>query len=329
MKYLDPECDFTADPHTPRAEGWASLLDRSDVLIIDCEAAGIGRDAEVTEIAVLNTKGEVVLNTYTLPEGRSAEDAIASTTDLRAAVKAVGIDAAWRDVLAAAGARHWPDVYNDLCKVLRDASVVLAYNAAFDKRLVSQTTERQIGFGLPHVNWRCLMFDYARWRGETDKRGRHRLAANADYRRYTLEDAYAREVSTRKQEHRALADCHLALGLMRAVVASGKGRGPIATVAKRVNAPPETGALSRLWQWNGWGVLAVLSWIYGSGALYFYLMHLHLWPPDWMGGGWISVFAAGFGYLILSLGGFWTFGKIMGNRERAPEREENSSWETL
>ena len=243
MKYPDPECDFTADPRTPRAEGWAALIGRSDVLIIDCEAAGSGRDAEVTEIAVLNTKGEVVLNTYTLPEGRSAEDAIASTTDLRAAVKVVGHDAAWRDVLTVAGARHWPDVYDDLCKTLREASVVLAYNAAFDKRLVEQTTERQIGFGLPHVNWRCLMLDYARWRGETDRRVHH-PAVNADYHRYTLEDAYAREVQRVKQEHRALADCHLALGLMRAVVAPGKGRGVIAT-AVSVNAPPKAGALLR------------------------------------------------------------------------------------
>lgn len=64
-------------------------------------------------------------------------------------------------------------------------------------------------------------------------------------------------------------------------------------------------------------------------ALYIYLMHLGLWPPDWMGGGWISVFAAGLGYLIFSLGGLWTLGKIMDNRERAPEREENSFGEML
>ena len=46
MKYPNPECDNTADPHTSRAEGWYFLLDRSNVLIIDCEGCcGFGHDA--------------------------------------------------------------------------------------------------------------------------------------------------------------------------------------------------------------------------------------------------------------------------------------------
>ena len=50
MKSPDLECDFTADPHTSRAEGWASLLDRSDVLIIDCEAASAGQTTALVTI---------------------------------------------------------------------------------------------------------------------------------------------------------------------------------------------------------------------------------------------------------------------------------------
>ena len=104
---------------------------------------------------------------------------------------------------------------------------------------------------------------------------------------------------------------------LRVVALSGK-----VTVAKRVNAPPEVGALSRLRAMDWWGGLAMLGWVYGVGALYGYLIYLRLWPPDWMGDGWISAFAGGLGYPILCLGGFWMFrGKLLQCCDRPQETD--------
>ena len=179
---------------------WPGLLGRDDVLILDTETTGLGRDAEVIEVAVIDTRGEQVLHQLALPLGAIPRDAsrIHGLTKTR---------------LKQLGATDWLDLHSALAPALRAAALVIVYNAAYDKRLLQQTCELH-QLQLPAVAWRCAMQDYAAWhremRGETSG--------------YGLERAFKRECGASfSQEHRALSDCRMVLSLMQSV-AGGRRR---------------------------------------------------------------------------------------------------------
>ena len=63
--------------------GWADLLDRSDVLICDTETSGLGKGAQILEIALVDTMGETVFSSLVAPPKglRIQADASAITSD--------------------------------------------------------------------------------------------------------------------------------------------------------------------------------------------------------------------------------------------------------
>ena len=176
---------------------WPLLLDRHDVLILDTETTGLGRQSEVIEVALINTRGEELLHRLALPLGGIPPDA----------ARVHGLTMAR---LRQLGAVSWQEVHASLAPVLNAAALVLVYNAAFDRRLLQQTCARN-DLPTPAVSWRCAMNDYAAWR-------RREYGAT---RGYGLEQAFRRECrQTIDQQHRALSDCHMVLALMRAVADS-------------------------------------------------------------------------------------------------------------
>ena len=68
----------------------------------------------------------------------------------------VGIHGLSRDRLRAEGARPRPEVHWELVEALSRAAVVLAWNAGFDRRPLTQTAERH-GLTMPEFPWRDLM----------------------------------------------------------------------------------------------------------------------------------------------------------------------------
>lgn len=175
---------------------WPQLLERDDVLILDTETTGLDRSAEVIEVALINTRGDALLHRLALPQ-----DGIP-----RSASRVHGLTL---DVLQQLGAGSWTALHDELAPVLAGAALVLVYNAAFDRRLLQQTSARH-NQQLPSVTWRCAMNDYAAW---------HRLQRGAR-RGYGLEPAFRRECGDNiDQQHRALSDCRMVLALMRAVAA--------------------------------------------------------------------------------------------------------------
>lgn len=173
--------------HDKRAE-WVNLLDREDVLIVGVETTGVGENAEVIEVALIDTTGEGRYYALSLPVGRIAPEA----------TKAHG----WTPrTLREAGARHWPEVHDEFVDTLRSARVVLGWNVGFDQRMLFQTTERHQR-QLPQLRWHDAMRDYAAVRGG---------------RRHRLEDAAKRE-GVAHEDHTTGGDCEVVLGIMRAVV---------------------------------------------------------------------------------------------------------------
>ncbi len=177
---------------------WRELLDRKDVLIVDTETTGLGTDAEVIEIAAIDTCGTIRAHALVLPSGRVPREA----SDIH------GMTKQW---LRKQGARDWPTVWNEVKPVLSRAKICLAWNAPFDRRVIKQSCRRH-GLVMGLFHWRDLINDYRSIWSESPSKGRH-----------TLKAVTRREgVHIEQSSHRAVGDCRRVLGVLRAVAAKTK-----------------------------------------------------------------------------------------------------------
>jgi len=173
---------------------WRQLLNREDVVIVDTETTGLDKQAEIVEIAVINTFGEVLRNTLVMPVGEIPQ----------AAYAVHGIDKATL-------LRHQSPSFGAIMPGLKDllaGKTVCAYNAAFDVRMLSQSAALY-GEKFEVRNPNCLKLDYAAHRqipGPCGDWKWHRLSEAAEHERVEVVNV-----------HRALSDCWTALDLMQAV----------------------------------------------------------------------------------------------------------------
>ncbi len=121
--------------------------------VIDTETTGLGPQDEIVEIAVINERGQAVLNTLVKPTKPIPLEATAihGISDERVA-----------------NAPSWDEVYPLFRDLLQDTEVFM-YNAEFDLRLIVQTMELTYGisdqapslFKLSHgkikSNYHCVM----------------------------------------------------------------------------------------------------------------------------------------------------------------------------
>ena len=171
---------------------WSDLLNRADVLVVGIAMSRLGPEAEVMEVAILDTLGEVRYQAPVLPAGPIHPDASA-LHDLTL------------EGLREMGARSWSDHHEAIAALLRDADTVLAYNASHISETIARTAQR-CGLHPPAARWRCLMLDYAVYQAapDPDQEREHQSDELADH----LENG---------QERRALGDATLALSLMKVV----------------------------------------------------------------------------------------------------------------
>jgi DNA polymerase III subunit epsilon len=163
-------------------------LDRDDVLILDTETTGM-RGAEVIEVALIDTRGEVLLETLVKPK-RACMNPYAERVH--------GISLAMLE-----HAPSWQDVFPALCE-LADRRTLLAWNAPFDAGMLEQTSA---AWGLEHPRWLfvCAMRLYAKSRG-LRARGLHKAVA----------DEALSHLLARYPSHRALGDVRFVLEVLRA-----------------------------------------------------------------------------------------------------------------
>ena len=164
-----------------------ALLDRDDILILDTETTDVDAGAEIIELVAIDTTGTLRLSALALavvPISRRSRQ-IHGLSD---------------EALHAEGARTWPEVHEELVRVLREASKTLAWRADFDARVLEQTAARH-HLELPPVHWADVRPAYVEarpWR-------RHSLAAAMRRERLAWEGPH----------HRAEADCRAVLAVMR------------------------------------------------------------------------------------------------------------------
>ncbi|CAI0809773.1 DNA polymerase III polC-type [Serratia proteamaculans] len=178
-------------------------------VILDTETTGLGEDAEIVEICLIDCTGKILLNTlvkpkYPIPQG--ATDIHGITNDM------------------VANAPTWPMVCAQFCTLVGGKTVVI-YNKDYDLRLLIQTdkvwgvTPRFDVKG--HPDFACAMIAYAEFYGVTDeRRGTYkwqRLTAAADQQGVKIEGT----------AHRALPDCLTTLGVIKAMAIGGKAPGTL------------------------------------------------------------------------------------------------------
>lgn len=125
----------------------AELQDRSDVLIFDTETTGFARWDEIVEIAIVNARGDVLLDTLVKAKSKITPGATA-------------IHGLTQDRLESVNAPAWNLVWPEVQSILARASALLAWGIQFDLRLLSQTNTAwgvsfDGGFRMPAMG--CLM----------------------------------------------------------------------------------------------------------------------------------------------------------------------------
>ena len=176
----------------------------ANALLLDTETTGLGDDAEVVELAVIDCAGAVLLDTLVRPSGPVPAEA--------AAIHGI-TDAMLAD------APTWSEIHDRFCDLVEGRQVVI-YSREFDVRVINQTARRyglQAPQGFDLVldpgSIHCAMQAYAEFRGEwSAEKGRYRwqkLSAAAEQQGVTVTNA-----------HRALGDCLMTLGVVRAMAST-------------------------------------------------------------------------------------------------------------
>ena len=184
-------------PSTTRAIDWARHIAADPrSLYLDTETTGLGSDAEIVDIAVVDSSGRVLLDALVRP----AHPIPAESTRIHGITDAM-----------VATAPRWDQIAPRLRSTFSEASSVVIYNADFDIRIMEQCNAR-FQFFPYRANWQCAMKQYAAFAGEPHQR-------YGGYRWHKLSDAAARFGFHEPVEHRALADARLC----RAVVTGMAG----------------------------------------------------------------------------------------------------------
>lgn len=165
----------------------------ADPLFLDTETTGLDGNAEICDVAVIDSRGDVILNTLIRPSKPIPEETSRLhhiTTEMVANAPTFGL--------------VWP-----IIRHLIDSHPVITYNGAYDARIIHQCAiwaDRDCNYSdfKPPV-FDCAMLEYARFRGEwNDYRG--------DFRWQKLQDAVTQCGLTwhTGSAHRALYDAQMA-----------------------------------------------------------------------------------------------------------------------
>ena len=137
------------------ATTWARFLlarDPNSWVILDTETTGLGPQAEVVQIGVINGRGDILMdNVLVRPKGRIEPDA-------------ARIHHITEEMVA--NAPSFLEVLPRLQDIARNKLLVI-YNAEYDLRLLAQSAQAHNTMPyLPYGGYDCAMLRYAEWVGE-------------------------------------------------------------------------------------------------------------------------------------------------------------------
>ncbi|MCU0463228.1 MAG: 3'-5' exonuclease [Anaerolineae bacterium] len=176
------------------------LVIRGGYVVLDTETTGIGQDAEIVQIAVIDSSGQTLLDTLVRPVRTIPADAsrIHGITDAMVA-----------------DAPTFPALMPKLIELLTGQDIIV-YNATFDRRMFHTSAE---ACGLPKTEWKtlarwhCAMEFYAELWGEWNE-------WHQSYRWQKLTAAiYQQGIEIDVRAHSALGDCLMTLALIKKLAA--------------------------------------------------------------------------------------------------------------
>ncbi len=173
------------------------------VVILDTETTGLGKQAEICEIAMIDGNGKVLLNTLVKPTHQIPKEATAIHNITNKMV---------------ADAPSWSDIHSQFCKIIKGKNLHI-YNAEYDIRLIKQTIVAQDQDWFKQckedehmsamiLRAGCIMLKYAKYKGDPSKH-------HVGYKRHKLKNAARQCNIPSGKTHRALADCKIALGILQ------------------------------------------------------------------------------------------------------------------
>lgn len=179
------------------AANWARTLLNADddFVILDLETTGLYEDAEICQIGLLSSGGEVLMNQLVKP----TEPIPTTATNIHGITDDMVLEAPTFDA-----------VYSHIEQIVKGKAVVI-FNRAFDMRVLNQVCVRN---GLASVlndcdGIHCAMLKYADFRGEwNDYHGNYRWPKLA----YAINE-FKIDLSDGK-EHDAMTDCRITLALI-------------------------------------------------------------------------------------------------------------------
>ncbi|BEN25126.1 MULTISPECIES: 3'-5' exonuclease [Serratia] len=207
---------------------------RDNVLIMDTETTGLGDDAEIVEVTIIDTAGRILLNTLVKP--RSVIPA-----------SATAIHGITNEMVATAPS--WPHVCRSLYDIISGRKIVI-YNSDFDTRILDQTNDDwgiTIHFKIERPTFECAMLAYAEFYGQNSERGGYKwqkLTAAAEQQGVIIEGT----------PHRALSDCLTTLGVIKAMAAGGYHR-----ASHGITAQKAVDILNRLLQVDHAAITALVN----------------------------------------------------------------------
>jgi DNA polymerase-3 subunit epsilon len=171
---------------------WAYQLLRGCFYVLDTETTGLGTQAEIVQLALIDCSGETVINTLVKP----TRPCPAEVTRIHGITNEMLADAP-----------TMADLYIPLSAKLA-ASTLIAYNMEFDWRMLQQSLAV---YGLPlpvGVKRQCAMQAYARYYGQRSPR-------SGGYAWQSLSSACRQQNIRLEYEHSALGDARATLALLR------------------------------------------------------------------------------------------------------------------
>lgn len=166
------------------------ICTKSDFVVLDTETTGLGNDARVCEISIIDMSGDVLLDTLINPEIQIPADAIAIHGITNEMVKV---------------APTISSIFSDIQNFL-SGKVLAVYNVEYDVRLLNQSLlSSEWDTSIHHF---CVMQSYAEYYGHLNSFG--------DYKWQRLTNACFQQgidISV-FLAHRSLSDCQMTLALM-------------------------------------------------------------------------------------------------------------------
>ncbi|MFN8374685.1 MAG: 3'-5' exonuclease [Anaerolineae bacterium] len=195
----NPNLWFPPPPSSrPRAIAWAQhLMQLEDFLVLDTETTGLGSRDEVIQIAILNKRGETLLDTLVKPTIPIPP----FVTTIHGITDAHVLDAP-----------PFPDIYPQL-QTIFDGRPVVIYNAPFDKRLIRQSANKHRLHAINLNSFTCALQAYSSYYGE--KRGKA-------LKRKSLKFACEQEGIANTRAHWAVNDCLVTLELVKKMAEAQK-----------------------------------------------------------------------------------------------------------